>query len=64
MTKPEKAMGQEDMDHTLEDTFPASDPPSWSTPQPHKQLKKADEESRGRPRSKSFTREDYISAND
>jgi hypothetical protein len=51
------------MDDTLEDTFPASDPPSWSSPRQHeeKQLKREKDETKARPESvtPAYTKKDY-----
>ncbi len=53
---------QKAMDETLDDSFPASDPPSWSTPQPHKDLKKEKRETKGRPDEveQKFDKGDYL----
>jgi hypothetical protein len=53
------------MDETLAGSFPASDPPSWSSPRPERKLKLKlnEEESRGRPdkgHRNKFSRKDYL----
>ena len=65
MSEPAKPVKQKTMDDTLEDSFPASDPPSWSQPpetNPEQQLKKQDKESKGRPDEvhKEYSKEDFI----
>jgi hypothetical protein len=65
MANPEKPK-QKHMDETLEDSFPASDPPSWSTPHPEKELQVKKDETKGRPKEvhQDFSKSDFMPGTD
>lgn len=52
---------QKRMDRELENSFPASDPPSWSTPRPEAELELKKTQSKGRPdQVQKFDKTDYL----
>ena len=55
---------QKKMDETLEDSFPASDPPSWSQPRPEKELKVMKAETKARPggTGKHYGKDEYLAS--
>lgn len=63
---PKSKPKQKQMDETLEDTFPASDPPSWSMPRADHDLNLQKKETKARPDNvdKNFTKNDYLDKTD